>query len=89
MTKKLFNNCNFHHNLLLYEIVHQDIPCRMKSRKAIWKVMDELQSFDIQLEWLNRQKDKKPVNYEIVVNPNMKLCGCTSQKLDNTKSSTL
>ena len=29
--------------------------------------MDDLESFDIQLEWLNRWKDEKPVNYEIVV----------------------
>ncbi len=37
--------------------------------------MDDLECFDIQLEWLNRWKDEKPVNYEIVANPNMKLCG--------------
>ena len=75
MTKKLFNNCNFHHNSLLYEIVLQDIPCRFKAMKAISKVMDDLENFDIQLGWLNRWKDEKPVNYKIFVNPKMKLCG--------------
>ena len=73
MAKNVFNNCNLHQNSVLYEVINEYVPDRLRSRKPIWKTLEEISLFNLDSEWKKTWQDAILLNHEILDNPSIKL----------------
>ena len=63
MAKNLFNNCNLHQNSVLYEVINEYVTDRLRSRKPIWKTLEEISLFNLNSEWRKIWEDANLLNH--------------------------
>ena len=72
IAKKLFNDCNFYKDSMLYRIINEDVPNSLKSRLPILKLIEELSIFNLEIAWKSRWDAFCPMNHDIAPNPVVK-----------------
>ena len=75
LTKNMYSNCNYFKNSLLYNTTTDDVPYRLISRKPIWKKLDEIKDFNVEIEWQVAWFNNIPLNGAFVINPNKEFIG--------------
>jgi len=61
---------------MLYEVINEYVPDLLRSRKRIWKTLEEISLFTLVSEWRKIWEDVNSLNHEILDNnPSIKLSG--------------
>ena len=63
----------FYKDSMLYRIINEDVPYRLKSRMPIWKHIEDLLIFNLEIAWKSRYDEFSPMNHDIAPNPDVKL----------------